>query len=95
MHKILHTIIHVLDGFEYIHLADLKFNHIDLPDRWWNSRGSDTAAKMKALRLVGVPYTDADIEGAAGAVAGATEAEALIAYLQNLGIDMREYGAVR
>ena len=44
--------------------------------------GADTAAKMRALRTLGVPYTDADIDGAAAAVAGTTEADALIAYLQ-------------
>jgi cytochrome c oxidase cbb3-type subunit 2 len=47
---------------------------------------SGTAAKMRALRIVGVPYTDAEIAGAAAAVAGASEQDALIAYLQNLGI---------
>jgi cytochrome c oxidase cbb3-type subunit II len=43
------------------------------------------APRMKALRMVGVPYTDADIAGAAGAVEGKTEMDALIAYLQGLG----------
>ena len=57
--------------------------------------GSDTAAKMRTLRILGVPYTDADIEGAATAVNGVTEADALIAYLQNLGLDMRNYGGTR
>jgi len=47
--------------------------------------GEDTAAKMKALRTVGVPYTDADIAGAKEAVKGQTEMTALVAYLQNLG----------
>ncbi|MDJ0880892.1 MAG: cytochrome-c oxidase, cbb3-type subunit II [Gammaproteobacteria bacterium] len=47
--------------------------------------GEDTAAKMKALRTVGVPYTDADIAGAKEAVNGQTEMTALVAYLQNLG----------
>jgi cytochrome c oxidase cbb3-type subunit 2 len=40
---------------------------------------------MKALRTVGVPYSDADIAGAAGAVKDKSELEALIAYLQVLG----------
>ena len=44
-----------------------------------------TAGKMRALRSVGVPYTDADIEGAADAVRDKTEMDALIAYLQGLG----------
>ena len=43
------------------------------------------APRMKAMRIVGVPYTDADIAGAAGEVKGKTEQEALIAYLQVLG----------
>lgn len=44
-----------------------------------------TAAKMEALRTVGVPYTDEDIAGAAAANKGKTEIEALVAYLQQLG----------
>ncbi len=44
-----------------------------------------TALKMAALRNVGVPYTDDDISGAAAAVAGKKEIDALIAYLQQLG----------
>lgn len=47
--------------------------------------GEDTATKLKALRTLGVPYTDADIAGAADAVKGKTEMTALVAYLQNLG----------
>lgn len=47
--------------------------------------GAHTAAKMRALRTVGVPYTDDDIEGAAKAVKGVPEIEAVVAYLQNLG----------
>ena len=40
---------------------------------------------MRALRAVGVPYTDEDIAGAADAVAGRQEIDALVAYLQQLG----------
>ena len=47
--------------------------------------GEHTAAKMRALRVVGVPYTDEDIEGAAKGVVGHKEVDALIAYLQQLG----------
>jgi len=42
-------------------------------------------AHLAALRKVGVPYTDADIAGATQAVAGKTEMDALVAYLQVLG----------
>ena len=47
--------------------------------------GDEIAAHMRALRRVGVPYSDADIAGAPAAVAGKTEQDAVIAYLQGLG----------
>jgi cytochrome c oxidase cbb3-type subunit 2 len=40
---------------------------------------------MQALKRLGDPYTDADIQGAPAAVAGKTELDALIVYLQGLG----------
>ena len=43
------------------------------------------ATRMKALRVVGVPYADAEIAAAGEAVKGKSELEALIAYLQVLG----------
>jgi cytochrome c oxidase cbb3-type subunit 2 len=49
--------------------------------------GKNIQARMRVLRLLGDPYTDADIKGAPKAVAGKTEMDALIAYLQGLGID--------
>ena len=53
------------------------------------ANAADIAAKMKALRVVGVPYTDAEIAKAAQELAGKTEQDALIAYLQNLGLAMK------
>ncbi len=47
--------------------------------------GEKTADKMRALRAVGVPYTDEDIAGAKEAVNGVSEIDALVAYLQGLG----------
>ena len=47
--------------------------------------GKYTAKKMEALRSVGVPFTDESIAGAAKAVKGKTEVDALVAYLQQLG----------
>ncbi|OQX38049.1 MAG: cytochrome-c oxidase, cbb3-type subunit II [Oceanospirillales bacterium LUC14_002_19_P2] len=47
--------------------------------------GKDTAKKMEALRLVGVPYTDEQINNASAEVKGKTEMDALVAYLQGLG----------
>jgi len=49
------------------------------------ANAGDVEAKMRALRSVGVPYSDADIGAAQGALAGKTELDALIAYLQGLG----------
>ena len=43
------------------------------------------APRMKALRIVGVPYSDDEIAKAGEAVKGRTEMDALIAYLQVLG----------
>ena len=48
-----------------------------------------TPRKMRALRHVGVPYTDEDIAGAAEAVKGKTEMDALIVYLQGLGTSIK------
>ena len=43
------------------------------------------APRMNALRMVGVPYTDAEIAKAAEDVKGRTELDAVVAYLQVLG----------
>ncbi len=51
--------------------------------------GKDTAAKMTALRTLGVPYSDEDITGAQATVKGKTEMEALVAYLQVLGTSVK------
>jgi cytochrome c oxidase cbb3-type subunit 2 len=47
------------------------------------------AQHMRALRVVGVPYTDAQIASAADDVKGKTELDALIAYLQILGTHLK------
>ena len=46
--------------------------------------------KLKVMRMLGVPYTDEDIAGAKAALAGKTEQDALIAYLQSLGTALKE-----
>ena len=53
------------------------------------ARSDDIEAKMRAMRSVGVPYTDADIAGAAKQLAGKTEQDALVAYLQVLGTALK------
>ncbi|HET7923518.1 MAG TPA: cytochrome-c oxidase, cbb3-type subunit II, partial [Rhodanobacteraceae bacterium] len=42
-------------------------------------------ARLEALRTLGHPYSDADIEGAPAALAGKTELDGVVAYLQSLG----------
>jgi cytochrome c oxidase cbb3-type subunit 2 len=51
--------------------------------------GKYTARKMEVLRNLGEPYTDEDIAGAADAVKGVTELDAVVAYLQGLGLEMK------
>jgi len=45
--------------------------------------------KMRTLKFLGDPYTDEQIAGAAAAVEGRSEMDALIAYLQQLGTNRR------
>lgn len=47
---------------------------------------SDMQARMRTLRLLGDPYTDAQIAAAPLAVRNKTELDALVAYLQGLGV---------
>ena len=61
----------------------------NMPAYPWLARtpanAADIEAKMRALRRLGVPYTDEEISKAKQALAGKTEMDALIAYLQGLG----------
>ena len=49
----------------------------------------DLAPKMRALRTVGVPYTDEQIAQAGADVQGKTEMDAVVAYLQVLGTALK------
>ncbi|MDH4651958.1 cytochrome-c oxidase, cbb3-type subunit II [Pseudomonas sp. JS3066] len=51
--------------------------------------GKDTAAKVRAMQTLGVPYSDEDVAGAQAAVKGKTEMDALVAYLQVLGTSLK------
>jgi cytochrome c oxidase cbb3-type subunit 2 len=61
----------------------------NMPAYPWLARdaanAADIGAKMRALRTLGVPYSDEEIAMAPGELEGKTEMEALIAYLQVLG----------
>jgi cytochrome c oxidase cbb3-type subunit II len=52
---------------------------------------SVTSKKMEALKTLGVPYTAEQIANASEEVAGKTEMQALVAYLQGLGIESKEW----
>jgi cytochrome c oxidase cbb3-type subunit 2 len=51
---------------------------------------SDIEAKMTALRNMGHPYTDDEINAAVAQLEGKTEIDALITYLQNLGTVIKQ-----
>lgn len=55
--------------------------------------GWDVQRRMEVMRMLGVPYTDEEIEKAPKALVGKTEEDALVAYLQNLGIGGRAAAA--
>jgi cytochrome c oxidase cbb3-type subunit 2 len=61
----------------------------NMPEYPWlaNSQvdASQIGTHMKALRTVGVPYSDEEIAKAADEVTGKSELDAVIAYLQSLG----------
>jgi cytochrome c oxidase cbb3-type subunit II len=65
----------------------------NMPSYAWFEKSTvdagDIQSRMKALRLVGVPYTDEQIAQAPAAVKGKTELDAVIAYLQGLGVELR------
>jgi cytochrome c oxidase cbb3-type subunit 2 len=83
------------DDWHYVHLMDPRavVPESNMPAFPWLDEnildGNHTAKKLKIFRGFGVPYTDEDIAGAQEAVAGKTEMEALIAYLQSLGTALK------
>ena len=51
---------------------------------------SSIQSKLRVLRMLGHPYSDAEIAGAPTALAGKSEQDALIAYLQGLGTAIKK-----
>ena len=68
----------------------------NMPGYPWLARNTVDGAlvekKMRTLAKLGHPYSEDDFTGAAAAVAGKTELEALIAYLQGLGTSVKPGG---
>lgn len=52
---------------------------------------ADIQAKMRTMRILGVPYTDQQIADAPKELEGKTREDALIAYLQGLGLALSNY----
>ncbi|MDQ5888109.1 MAG: cytochrome-c oxidase, cbb3-type subunit II [Neisseriaceae bacterium] len=83
------------DDWHRVHLNNPRdvVPESNMPAYPWLSRNQVDAeilpAKMEALRKVGVPYTDEDIKGAVEAAKGKTEMDALVAYLQGLGLALK------
>ncbi|OIQ75720.1 cytochrome C oxidase, mono-heme subunit/FixO [mine drainage metagenome] len=83
------------DEWQRIHLMNPRdvVPESIMPAYYWLDRPvrrDDIEKKMRALRAVGVPYSDADIAGARAALKGKTELDVLIAYLQGLGTDLKQ-----
>jgi cytochrome c oxidase cbb3-type subunit 2 len=81
------------DEWQRLHLlTPRKFvPESNMPNYPWLAKakidGEDIQARMRVLRTLGDPYTDADIAGAAVAVEHKTELDAMVAYLQGLGVN--------
>jgi cytochrome c oxidase cbb3-type subunit 2 len=85
------------DEWHRVHLANPRdvVPESNMPTyAWLASREIDPQelpGKMRALRQVGVPYTDEEIAAAPKTAEGKTEMDALVAYLQGLGIASKQW----
>jgi cytochrome c oxidase cbb3-type subunit II len=83
------------DEWHRIHLTNPRdvVPESNMPSYPWLEKNMVDAAalpgNMKALRTVGVPYTDEQIAKSSEEVKGKTELEATIAYLQALGLALK------
>lgn len=88
------------DLWQHLHLMDPRqvVPESNMPSYKWLADNTiddaDLQARMRVLRFLGDPYSDADIAGAPAAVKDKTEMDALIAYLQGLGIDNEPAGGL-
>ena len=84
------------DEWHRIHLNNPRdlVPESNMPAYAWLAKGdldpAEMAPKLRALRIVGVPYTDDEIAKAGEEVKGRSEKDALVAYLQVLGTARKE-----
>src|SRR5690349_6261976 len=89
------------DAWQRLHLVDPRavVPESNMPAyRWLEAAmvdGNDITARMRTLRTLGDPYSEADIAAAAKAVEGKTELDALVAYLQGLGVTAQPKAAAK
>lgn len=87
------------DEWHRLHLRDPRrlVRESNMPAYPWLQRnsveGENVQARMIALRRLGVPYTDEQIENAPEQLIGKTEEDAVVAYLQGLGVAGRAAAA--
>ena len=80
------------DEWHRLHLLDPRevVPESNMPRYPWLEKtlidAPDMQARMRVLKFLGDPYDDAAIEGAPGTLEGKTELDALVAYLQKLGV---------
>jgi cytochrome c oxidase cbb3-type subunit 2 len=75
------------DDWHRIHMINPRdvVPESNMPGYPWLAE-NELDARMRALQTLGDPYTDEQIEAAAGEVEGRTEMDAVIAYLQGMGL---------
>jgi cytochrome c oxidase cbb3-type subunit 2 len=83
------------DQWHRIHLLNPRdvVPESNMPGYYWLDRPlkePHIGAKMAALRVVGVPYSDKEIADAPAALKDKTELDALVAYLQGLGTALKQ-----
>jgi cytochrome c oxidase cbb3-type subunit 2 len=83
------------DQWHRVHLLNPRdvVPESNMPGYYWLDRPLKDpiiGKKMAALRVVGVPYTDQEIADAPKAIEGKTELEAVIAYLQGMGLALKQ-----
>ncbi len=87
------------DDWHRVHLRDPRavVKESNMPAYPWLQRnsveGENVQDRMRALVRLGVPYTDEEIAAAPEALKGKTEEDAIVAYLQGLGVGGRDAAA--
>lgn len=80
------------DAWQRLHLIAPRtlVPESNMPNYGWLATaeidGADVQERMRVLRRLGDPYSDAEIAAAWAAVEGKTELDAIVAYLQGLGV---------